>query len=284
MTKPQSPTDPLNLFANLPPAYLSPSTPSILQCLYINHGGQTLNINSAHPLDLPVSYYFITFTDPLIPELSKRPIVLYSVEWIGVCIEAGELVPLGGFIVDPFTTTGIEGKKRKRDMEMEDGDEIIGKKREDGDNMGKKREPMKAKFLVDFTTGERRHFATDTPIDQTPTIPSHHTSPEDNIYPTPPHSSPRALPHSSRKRPYDCKEVVALLHSLHGWSRLEVLGSPEWTVVKFPGIAVAGPGKDNRDDGVMKEVGQVRQVAPALKGEVFKSKGKEKAEQVSLGW
>ena len=117
-TSDMSPTqrDAPALFASLPPAYFTPSSPAHLTHLFLLHGGQILpplhsspslspsESSSIQPLTLPVEYYFVVLNDPLIPHLSRRPIVLFDAGWVGECVRRGERVSLGDWIVegDPY--------------------------------------------------------------------------------------------------------------------------------------------------------------------------------------
>jgi len=93
---------PMTLFLNLPPAYFSPSVPPHVVRLFIAHGGHVLPSPSSrlvNPLDLPVSYFFVTPDDSLIPHLTQRPIVLFDAEWVSECIRQEQIVQLGFWIV-----------------------------------------------------------------------------------------------------------------------------------------------------------------------------------------
>ena len=102
--------DVLSIFASLPPAYFTPSSPAHLTYLFLLHGGHILpplhpsrstsDPASTQPLSLPVEYYFVIPNDPLIPHLSQRPIVLFNAGWVGECVRRGERVSLGDWIVE----------------------------------------------------------------------------------------------------------------------------------------------------------------------------------------
>ena len=90
------------LFSHLSPAYFSPSVPSRLLDGFLSHGGHVLRCSSAtvtDPLDLPASYFFVTTFDPLIPHLSKRPVVLFNADWVAECLRRGEVTELGDWII-----------------------------------------------------------------------------------------------------------------------------------------------------------------------------------------
>lgn len=98
-----------NLFHSLAPTYFSPSVPIHIPSIFLVHGGHILP--PAHdvtidPLDLPVSYYLVARNDPIIPHLSRRPVVLYDAEWVLACVRAGQTVGLGNWIVPIWSGEG----------------------------------------------------------------------------------------------------------------------------------------------------------------------------------
>jgi len=56
-------------------------------------------------LSLPVTFFFMEPSDPLIPHfLLCRPIILFDSKWVCACVKAGRLVEMGDWVIDPQFT------------------------------------------------------------------------------------------------------------------------------------------------------------------------------------